>query len=87
MKIKVINTEDWPRLEAVIKYSGMSVNKFAKHIGLPAAENLYRIKRGQNGISRMVAERVVEHFPSVSKGWLLTGEGAMVRDSSPDGSE
>lgn len=64
-------------MESVIKHSGMSINKFAKHIGLPAAENLYRIKRGQNGISRIVAERIVEHFPYVSKGWLLSGEGEM----------
>ena len=81
MKIKIINTEDWPRLEAVINYLEMrSVNQFAMHIGLPVAENLYRIKRGQNGISRALADRIVEHYPQISKGWLLSGDGNMLRE-------
>lgn len=69
--------EHWERLSAVIEYAGMSTNYFARHIGLPVAENLYRIKRQQNGISRDVAERIVQKFPAISKGWLLTGEGDM----------
>ena len=78
--LKIINTEDWPRLEEVIRYTGLSANKFAQFIGLPAAENLYRIKRGQNGISRALADRIIEYCPEISKGWLLTGEGNMLRD-------
>lgn len=81
------NKEQWERLSAVIAETKMSVHAFAKHIGLPAAENLYRIKRGQNGISRNLADLIVQTFPEVSKGWLLTGEGAMIRYSSTDGSE
>lgn len=72
--------ENWQRIEAVIKWSEMSnVHKFSKHIGLAAAENLYRIKRGQNGISVKLAERITEFFPEISKGWLLCGEGSMLR--------
>lgn len=70
-------SEHWERLHAVIRQAGMTTNCFARHIGLPVAENLYRIKRGQNGISRDVADRIVEKFPNISKGWLLTGEGEM----------
>lgn len=69
--------EHWVRLSAVIEQAGMSTNYFAHHIGLPVAETLYRVKRGQNGISRDVAERIVDKFPNISKGWLLTGEGSM----------
>ena len=72
--------DHWERLSAVIEQAGMSTNYFARYIGLPVAENLYRIKRGQNGISRDVAERVVEKFPQISKGWLMTGEGGMYYD-------
>ena len=68
-------------MEAVINYLEMrSVNQFAMHIGLPVAENLYRIKRGQNGISRALADRIVEHYPQISKGWLLSGDGNMLRE-------
>ena len=71
---------EWQRLYKVITWTGMNTNRFALHIGLPAAENLYRIKRGQNGISRSLAERIFEHYPRISRGWLLFGEGRMLLD-------
>lgn len=71
---------NWQRIEAVIKWANMSTNYFARYIGLPRGENLYQIKRGNNGISLDVAERVVAKFPQVDKLWLLTGEGTMFSD-------
>lgn len=56
----------------------MTINSFAKYIGLSRAENLYQIKNGNNGISQKLARRIVESFPEVSIGWLLTGEGEML---------
>lgn len=61
----------------VIELSGMTINAFARHIGLTRSETLYQIKNGKNGISRNVAECVVAHYPQISKAWLLTGYGAM----------
>ena len=61
----------------VIEMSGMTINAFARHIGLTRSETLYQIKNGKNGISRNVAESVVACFPQISKPWLLTGYGAM----------
>ncbi len=55
----------------------MSVNAFALNIGLRRSENLYQIKRGNNGISRELAETIVAKYPAVSKGWILSGEGEM----------
>jgi hypothetical protein len=55
----------------------MTINGFGVHIGLPRAENLYQIKAGKNGISRALGSRIVEHFPEISLGWLLSGEGDM----------
>ena len=72
----------WERMEAVIRWANMTTNYFARHIGLPRGENLYQIKRGNNGISLDVANRVVEKFPGIDKLWLLTGEGSMLVDSS-----
>lgn len=57
----------------------MSTNYFARHIGLARGENLYQIKRGNNGISLDVADRIVSKFPQVDKLWLLTGRGRCSR--------
>ncbi|MDE5578658.1 MAG: hypothetical protein K2I85_01715 [Alistipes sp.] len=76
---------NWQRIEAVIKWANMSTNYFARHIGLPRGENLYQIKRGNNGISRDVARRIVEKFPQIDKLWLLTGDGQMFVDEPPRG--
>lgn len=73
----------WDRVEAVIKMSKMSTNAFAKHIGLMRGENLYQIKRGNNGISVDVADRICENYPKVNKLWLLTGEGTMLSTDKP----
>lgn len=69
--------ENWARIHAVIEWAGMTTNFFAHHIGLACGENLYQIKRGNNGISRDVAERIVRKFPEISRAWLLTGDGSM----------
>ena len=71
---------NWQRIEAVIKWANMSTNYFARYIGLARGENLYQIKRGNNGISLDVADRIVSKFPQIDKLWLLTGEGQMFAD-------
>ena len=70
---------NWQRIEQVIKWSGISsVSAFAREIGLNRGENLYQIKRGNNGISRDLAESIASKYPQISKAWLLTGEGEML---------
>ena len=80
----VENTEPkltaWQRLETIVKMSGVSVNAFARSIGLARGENLYQIKKGNNGISRDLAKRIVDYYPQISFSWLMTGEGAMTID-------
>ena len=53
----------------------MTANAFARHLGLPRGENLYQIKRGNNGISCDLARRIHAQYPNYSLSWLLTGEG------------
>ena len=69
--------DNWQRIESVIRWANMTTNYFARYIGLPRGENLYQIKRGNNGISRDVAERIVAKFPEIDLLWLLTGNGQM----------
>lgn len=65
----------------------MTTNHFAHHIGLKNGENLYQIKRGNNKISRRLAEAIVEAFPEVSEAWLLAGDGEMFTPRSQCGVE
>lgn len=65
------------RLESVIRWANMTTNYFGRYIGLNRSESLYQIKSGKNGISHSLARRIVDHFPELSLGWLLTGEGDM----------
>lgn len=78
---------DWQRLEQVICWTGLSTNAFAARIGLRRSENLYQIKRGNNGISKELAELIVTKYPSLNRAWLLTGDGEMFAAAAcaPDG--
>ena len=44
-------------------------------LGLKRSENLYRIRKGYNGISMDLALRIRNICPSLSLSWLLGGEG------------
>lgn len=72
--------DNWQRIDSVIRWANMTINYFALYIGLPWGENLYQIKKGNNGISRNLADKIVTKFPEVSLAWLLTGEGQMFVD-------
>lgn len=78
------NNATWHRLETIIKMSGMSINAFARCIGLSRGENLYQIKKGNNGISRDLANRIINYYPQINFSWLVTGEGAMTIDGKSE---
>lgn len=72
------------RLRIVLQYSGeRSYNALALRLGLKRSENLYRIRKGYNGISMDLALRIRNICPSLSLSWLLGGEGDP-RGSRPD---
>ena len=71
-------TNGWERLESVIRWSGMSTHAFAMDLGLKRSENLYRIRREKNGISKKLAELISNRHPEISRSWLLTGDGTML---------
>ncbi len=73
--------DNWQRIEQIVKWTGCaSVSAFAREIGLHRSENLYQIKRGNNGISRDLSETITGRYPEISRAWLLTGEGAMLKN-------
>ncbi len=63
-----------------MRWTGLSVNSFALSVGLSRGENLYQIKRGNNGISRELATMIATKYPQISRAWLLAGEGDMFVD-------
>ena len=72
------DSDVWRRIEMVIRWSGMSTNAFARHIELPRGENLYQIKKGNNGLSMNVANLICEKFPEIDELWLLRGKRDML---------
>lgn len=73
---------DAQRIEALLKYTQLNGKKFAERIGLKYPDTIYHIQRGRNGISDRLADRIVMAFPEVAKGWLLSGEGEMLRSDA-----
>lgn len=79
-----MDLNDWQRIEKIVRWAGLSVNSFALNIGLNRGENLYQIKRGNNGISKELAEQITAKYPELSKAWIITGEGDMFLAHSED---
>lgn len=71
------------RLAAFIEFKGLSKNKFEQMCGLS--------RRYASNISRSIQpdkiEKISLAFPDLNTGWLLTGEGEMLKDAgeSPEG--
>ena len=73
---------DSERIKTVLKFSGMSANKFAKHIGLKSPQVLYDVTNGRNGISKDLADKITAKCVSISLSWLLADEGEMLKSES-----
>lgn len=85
VKYRAVNeptNANWERLCKVIEHSGLSVNAFARAIGLSCGETLYQIRRGNNGISPNVAKRIHQKYPAFSLAWLMFGCGEPVSEVS-----
>ena len=74
--------DNWSRLLRVIERFGKSINGFAMQIGLPRAENLYHIRKGNYGISEDLADRIIKQDPTIDRTWLLSGVGNMLKNET-----
>lgn len=72
------------RIDRLLEHTGLNARSFAFRIGLKHPDTIYHIQRGRNGISERLAERIIEVFPEVAKGWLRSGEGQMLRSDPPE---
>ena len=66
------------RLNTVLNHIGLNANSLSKKIDVPKYR-LYDILQGRTqSIPYEVADKIKSYFPTISKDWLLTGEGDML---------
>ena len=65
------------RLILFLKYKEIGQKKFADTVGLSAGY----VNAIRNSIQPATLDRISMHFPDLNTGWLLTGEGAMLKEN------
>lgn len=65
------------RLILFLKYKEIGQKKFADTVGLSAGY----VNAIRNSIQPATLDRISMHFPELNTGWLLTGEGEMLKDN------
>jgi hypothetical protein len=66
----------------ILKYLGMNSKAFSEKLGYERPQIIYDLRKGKTKIiSVPLANKISSVFPEISKTWLLTGEGEMLKDS------
>ncbi|GAA4302399.1 hypothetical protein [Compostibacter hankyongensis] len=69
------------RLDEFRKYKELTPGRFERLGGL--SNGYFRNNRKGGGkIGDRIADRIVLHFPELSRDWLLTGKGKMIREGN-----
>lgn len=68
------------RLKALIEHYELSVNAFARRIGYNQS-NLSKILAGKRDFNNNLENAICREFPEINRGWLLTGDGEMLKHS------
>lgn len=77
-----MNTQD--RIEQLLSYSGLNAAQFATRIGAKTKQAIYELQKGNTkSFSQSMASKIVAAYPDISRAWLLTGEGEMLRQPTP----
>lgn len=79
-KIQNPKPDCWERIEALSKWSGLTIDDLNHHLRRYTRENLYEIKSGNSDITLNMAGCICCYFPEINKLWLLTGEGQMLKE-------
>ncbi|MGL5912871.1 MAG: hypothetical protein ACRCZB_01810 [Bacteroidales bacterium] len=62
-------------------YEIKSINKFAKeYLGYSSSERINRLREEGNNPSFEIIEDIANKFEEINMRWLITGEGAMLRE-------
>lgn len=75
-------------LNNLLEYSGLNGKSFSEKIGLLRPQAIYDIQSGKTqNISASMANKIISAFPEINRGWLLTGEGSMLKTEVPIATE
>lgn len=78
---------DRERIEALSRYTGLNLKRLAEEIGLKTHQTLYDIRKGKHGISKDLAEKIQAKYLNINIGWLLTGDGEMIKPAVTQNNE
>lgn len=69
----------------VLDHIGLNANSLSQRIGLPKYR-IYDITQGRTkAITYEIADKITSSYTTISKDWLLTGEGTMLSDDKRNG--
>lgn len=67
----------------LLEYSELNVKQFSERLGMKRGQAIYDIMSGKTKrVSEKLANQIISEFPEISKAWLLTGEGEMLKNNS-----
>lgn len=67
----------------LLDYSELNVKQFSERLGMKRGQAIYDIMSGKTKrVSEKLASQIISEFPEISKAWLLTGEGEMLKNNS-----
>ena len=69
------------RITAILSYYSLSVNEFVARTGIKTKQAVYDLLHGKTrSISTAMENKILSCFPEISRAWLLTGEGDMIKE-------
>lgn len=72
------------RIEEILNYYELSANAFADRIQIGRAQAIYDILSGKTkSITEKMASKIISAFSDISKSWLMSGEGEMLKTAQP----
>ena len=67
------------RIAEVVKYSKLSIPKFAAFVGFKTPQTVRELLKGNTRtLSDAVQYKITSAYPEINKDWLMTGEGEML---------
>ena len=76
------------RITAILTYYDLSAKALSEKIGMDRPQAIYDIINGKTqSITEKMASKIISVFSEISKSWLMSGEGEMIknsRSSTPD---
>lgn len=72
------------RIQKIVEYSGLSIPKFANHVGFKTPQAVRELLSGNTKtLSDAAQYKIKSAYPELNPIWLLTGEGEMLNASKP----